>query len=431
MSDLDQTSDTHGGEPDTDEPTDTPEPVADTPEGAVDDQDPERWLPAADDVGEEWVEVDAGDDWVTVDEWGRVLDDEADDYVAVPKQGSWIRRLLWVAVVLVLLLVLFAGGIAFWVNSQINPSGAPGDDVAVEVGEGVTLTELAGDLEADGIITNGLVFRFYARQEGFEDVQAGVYEGLTENMAMGDVIDILQGGPAAPPAVADFTLTPGLRLTDARERILTTMTEFDEAELDAALAAARSAYQPPEVTNLEGFLFPDTYRIEQGDEDNEEKLVNQMTARFDEVATAAGYDAIPPELPRTPYELVIIASIIEREAKLPEDQAKVSQVIHNRLALGMPLEVDATLLYELGHKETLTQSDLETPSPYNTRLNLGLTPTPISMPGPGAIEAAINPEPGPWLFYVLADEQGGHFFTDNYDEFLRVAQESRDQGLFE
>lgn len=407
MSDLDQNS------ADTDRDTDDRRPDAGGP-----------------DPGEEWVEVDA-DDWEAVDEWGRVLDDDVDDYLAVPKESSVGRKLLWVALGVLVLVVLVAGTGWVWLTRQLDPPGDPGAEVALEVPEGFTLTELAGDLEADGVISNGLVFRFYAKRQGFEDVQAGSYEGLRENSSMDDVIAILEAGPVAPPPAAEFTLTPGLRLDDVKARLASSMTDFDPAEIDGALGEARSAYMPPEVANLEGFLFPDTYRIEEGDEANESALVGQMTARFDEVAAELGYDAIPPELGRSAYELVIIASIIEREAKVPEDQAKVSRVIHNRLAQGMTLGVDATLLYELGHKETLTQSDLETPSPYNTRLNPGLPPTPIAMPGRGALEAAINPAEGPWLYYVLADENGAHFFTDNYDEFLRVAQESRDQGLFE
>jgi UPF0755 protein len=149
------------------------------------------------------------------------------------------------------------------------------------------------------------------------------------------------------------------------------------------------------------------------------------------MAAAAGIDESAGRVGLTPYEVVIVASIIEREAQKPEDQAKVARVIYNRLALGMNLEIDATLLYGIGHKETLTESDLATDTPYNTRLYPGLPPTPIAMPGQGAIEAALNPEAGPWLYYVLADAEGGHFFTDDYDEFLRVAQESRDAGLFE
>ena len=154
-----------------------------------------------------------------------------------------------------------------------------------------------------------------------------------------------------------------------------------------------------------------------------------MLDQFDEVTDDLGYgDA--NDVGRSPYEMLIVASMVEEEARLPEDQAKIARVIYNRLDQGMALGIDATLLYEIGQKADLTESDLATDSPYNTRLNTGLPPTPITNPGRGALDAAIHPADGPWLYYVLADEKGGHFFTDDYDEFLRQKQESEDKGLF-
>jgi UPF0755 protein len=330
--------------------------------------------------------------------------------------------------------VLVVGTATVWVRRQIDPPGEPGDTVTFEVAEGATITQLAGDLEEAGIIENGLVFRFYARQKGFDDVQAGTYDSLRENSAMGDVIDTLAVGPAAPPAAARITFPEGVRLAGANPEvesiILANLSQFDPAELQAALASVRSEYQPPEATSLEGFLFPETYRIEEGDEDDEQKLIEQMVEQFDRVGAELGLSEASARVGRTPYEVVIIASIIEREAKVAEDQPKVARVIYNRLAQGMPLEIDATLLYDIEHTETPTQSELDTDTPYNTRRYPNLPPTPIAMPGRSAIEAALNPDEGPWLYYVLtADDR--HFFTDNYDEFLRVAQESRDAGIFE
>jgi UPF0755 protein len=385
---------------------------------------------------DEWVDdpdrrvVDPDEQWEEVDDWGRVLDDGADDYVRVPKEPSRGRRVLWVLGTVALLLVLLLGGVWFWVNSQINPSGPQGDLVEVEVPEGATITALASDLEERGIIGNALVFRFYARRQGFEDVQAGTYDNLFENSSMGEVIAAFEEGPSAPPAAAQITFVEGLRLSELPPIMLSNLTEFDEAELATALTQVRSEFLPPESTNLEGFLFPDTYRIEEGDEADEQALLQQMVERFDAVATEAGYRESESAVGLTPYQLVIVASIIEREAKVAEDRPKVARVIYNRLAQGIPLGIDATLLYAIGHKETLTESDLATDTPYNTRLYPGLPPTPIAMPSQESIEAAINPEPGPWLYYVLIEDDR-HFFTDDFDEFNRVAQESRDAGIFE
>jgi UPF0755 protein len=374
----------------------------------------------------------ADGEWVEVGEsWGRVYDDTSDEYVGVPRDSSAGRRVLWVLGGIALFLVLVVGSVVVWLNRQISPPGGEGDPVTLEVTEGATVSELAGDLEREGIITNALVFRFYADRNGLDSVQAGTYDALRENMAMGDVIDVLQLGPAAPPPAAQVTFPEGERLSELSPLILSNLGEFDEAELATAYEGLRSTYMPSDSTNLEGFLFPDTYRIEQGDEADERKLLEQMVQRFDEVGAELGLDESEARVGLSPYEVVIVASIIEREAKVPADQPKVAQVIYNRLAQGMNLEIDATLLYGIGHKETLTESDLATDTPYNTRLYGGLPPTPIAMPGRAALEAALNPEPGPWLYYVLADAEGNHFFTDNYDEFLRVADESREAGIFE
>ncbi|MDZ7733435.1 MAG: endolytic transglycosylase MltG [Acidimicrobiia bacterium] len=203
----------------------------------------------------------------------------------------------------------------------------------------------------------------------------------------------------------------------------------DPAELDAALDQVTSRYLPSEDTSLEGFLFPDTYELAEEDAGNELALVTRLVEEFDRVATELGYGE-PNPFGLSAYELVIVASLIEEEARVPEDRTKISRVIHNRLEQGMTLGIDAALLYELGHTDSLTQSQLETDSPYNTRLNAGLPPTPIAMPGRGSLEAALNPAEGDWLYYVLADESGAHFFTSDYDEFLAQKQASQDAGLF-
>jgi len=121
---------------------------------------------------------------------------------------------------------------------------------------------------------------------------------------------------------------------------------------------------------------------------------------------------------------------VEEEARVDEDRAKVARVIYNRLAAGEPLGIDATSCYEKGEIPcSLTESELASDSPYNTRNRAGLPPTPITSPGRASIEAALNPAEGPWRWYVLADADGHHAFTDDYDEFLRLKAECAAQGL--
>jgi UPF0755 protein len=140
----------------------------------------------------------------------------------------------------------------------------------------------------------------------------------------------------------------------------------------------------------------------------------------------------PATMPRhlSPYQILTIASMVEREAKVPEDRPKIARVIYNRLAKGQPLQIDATVQYALGDgKPRLSTEDLQVDSPYNTYLHTGLPPTPIASPGEASIEAAIRPADGPWLFYVLIDGDGHHAFTASATEFARLKDEARRKGL--
>jgi UPF0755 protein len=127
-----------------------------------------------------------------------------------------------------------------------------------------------------------------------------------------------------------------------------------------------------------------------------------------------------------------VASLVEAEAKIDDDRAKIARVIYNRLEQGIPLGIDATFYYHLGPDRkgtSLRVSDLEEDSPYNTRENAGLVPTPIAAPGRASLEAAMNPEPGDWLYYVLADAEGHHAFTSDYNQFLRDKRAAEQNGL--
>jgi UPF0755 protein len=162
-----------------------------------------------------------------------------------------------------------------------------------------------------------------------------------------------------------------------------------------------------------------------------------MVEAFDQVGTEVGLPDASNKLAGvagnrvlTPYEVVVVASMIEAEAKVPEEKPMMARVIYNRLGLGMSLGIDATVIYALGERtDQLTRSDLEVESPFNTRRYPGLPPTPIGSPGRASLEAALNPAEGEWLYYVLTDEDGRHYFTEDYDDFLRAQEESRDKGL--
>jgi UPF0755 protein len=132
----------------------------------------------------------------------------------------------------------------------------------------------------------------------------------------------------------------------------------------------------------------------------------------------------------TPYEVLIVASLIEEETKVDAERPKVAQVIYNRLRQGIPLGIDATSRYE-AELEGRDRGDIDftSDSPYNTRRQQGLPPTPIASPGRASIEAALNPADGPWIYYVLEDADGNHFFTDSNSEFITAKKRCKDAGL--
>jgi UPF0755 protein len=166
---------------------------------------------------------------------------------------------------------------------------------------------------------------------------------------------------------------------------------------------------------LEGFLYPDTYWIDKTS--SAEDIVAIMLARFAAVWNQE-FAASAQEKNISVRDAVIIASLIEREAQVPEERKRIAGVIYNRLQAGMPLQIDATIIYSLGeHREVLTYKDLEIDSPYNTYRNAGLPVGPIACPGRASIAAALDPESNDYMYYV-AKGDGSHHFSITYAEHL-------------
>ncbi len=363
--------------------------------------------------------------------------DHDHDYVPVRGAASGGRR-RWglVALGLVAVVVLILGVGAVWVKGQVDP-GDPGEPVAFTVPSGSTTSDIATLLAEKGIITNATVFEWYLKVKGGGNFQAGDYEGLHKRSAMGDVVDVLEGGPV-PPKDVTFLVREGLWESETRQLILDTFPGMTPDALDAALASTHPALQPAGSTSLEGFLFPATYEVPEAQLADPQALVAQMVGAFDRVSTQAGLPDASAKLQGvagkrtiTPYEALVVASLVEAEAKVPEDRPKIARVIYNRLAQGMTLGIDATVLYALQERTgTLTESQLKTNSPYNTRQKTGLPPTPINSPGQASIEAALNPAPGDWLYYVLTDTDGHHYFTDSYSDFQRAVRDAQARGVF-
>jgi UPF0755 protein len=387
-----------------------------------------------------------GDAGAPDDDWA---DDVDGDYVYVPEDRGVGRKLVAVLLAVVLLVGAVVGYGWLWLDARLNPATDTSSALTFVVPKDAGLNSVARTLEEQGIVADATVFRYYAKYKNLDGIQAGTYDGLHRNESMDRVIERFEQGPI-PPKFSEIAFPEGLWESEVAARILQRYPTMSSEELALSASQIRSAFQPecpvgaPAGTpgcGLEGYLFPATYRVEESDEDNEQKLLTQMVQKFDQVATAAGLgDSTARTQPYTggvaldPYQVLIVASMIEAETKVAEDRPKVARVIYNRLAEGMKLEIDATVLRALGERKTeITRSDLEVDSPYNTRKFPGLPPTPINSPGQASIEAALSPstEPGSeaWLYYVLIEPDGRHFFTGNYNEFLRKQQEARAKGL--
>jgi UPF0755 protein len=309
--------------------------------------------------------------------------------------------------------------------------------VALTIPAGSTTSDIASLLADKGIITNATVFEWYLKFNGDPTFQAGDYDALRTHSSMGDAKKVLEAGPV-PPKPVSFLVREGLWESETRQLILDRFPTMDPAALDAALAGTHPSLQPEGSSDLEGFLFPATYQVPPTQLADPQALVTQMTTAFDRMAATTGLPDATSKLKGqagkmtiTPYQALIVASMVEAEAKVPADRPKIARVIYNRLAKGMSLGFDTTVVYLLqDRKAPLTQSQLDSDSPYNTRKFAGLPPTPINSPGQASIEAALNPAPGDDLYFVLCQEDGSQCFSNNITDFNRDVKDAQARGIF-
>lgn len=353
---------------------------------------------------------------------GIRLGDAGYDYDFEPR-----RRWPFVLLGLVVVGVVLAGLAWSWVQRQINPSGAPGQAVAVSVAPGMSTADIGELLEREGVISSATIFRYYAQFTGAGSIQAGNYT-VRKGEELSKVFDVLEGG-ASVDMGQPITVAEGLRLEEIAAAVGKLPGRSADRFMEAARSGtARSQYQPPNSTNLEGLLLPETYFV--APDEDETKILRRMVDAFDKVATELNLSGGAARRGITPYQAVTVASMVEREARVPEDRGPIAQVIYNRLAKGMALEIDATVLYALGeHKDTVLFKDLEIDSPYNTYKVPGLPPGPIASPGRRALEAAVNPAPGPFLYYVVIEANGKHAFAVTGEEHNRNIQAAAKKGL--
>jgi UPF0755 protein len=333
------------------------------------------------------------------------------------RSGNYRRRRI-IALGVTLIGLLFV----WFLVSLFQPFAGDGEgngQVIVTIPEGATADEIADILTENDVVTNGTLFQLRLRLAGkTESVGAGRFV-LASGMSYETAIERLTetGGKVT------LTLPEGL----PRDQVAPLVAEAGvEGDYLAATQAPPKGFSPAQYgapsPNLEGFLFPATYELEPNAP--VEELVSQQLDAFEQ--NFGGVDlSYAKKKNLTPYDVLIIASMIDREVQVPKERPLVAAVIYNRLSKGMNLFIDATTRYETkNYTEPILESTFNKDTPYNTRLNPGLTPTPIGNPGLDSIKAAANPAKVNYLYYVVKPGTcGEHNFTASEAEFEKFADQ--------
>ncbi|HEX6966936.1 MAG TPA: endolytic transglycosylase MltG [Gemmatimonadaceae bacterium] len=295
----------------------------------------------------------------------------------------------------------------------------PGPIGRVTVPPGVPFRVAADSLASEGFIRWPKLFRIYAKLRGRDrDIQPGTYQ-LQYGLGYDELLHALRQGVGLERRI---TIPEGYSLREIVPLLAQTLgTSVDSVQAAVRDSALRAELHVPTET-LEGYLFPDTYIFSYGTPARD--AVRAMAERF-EAVWQPGWDAQLAKLKMSRNDVVTLASIIEKEAKLPEERPVISAVYHNRLRKHMLLQADPTVQYALGeHHDRVLYKDLEVDSPYNTYRHRGLPPGPIASPGRASLEAALFPAHVPYLFFV-AGPDGHHEFRTTFKGHKEARREVR------
>lgn len=334
---------------------------------------------------------------------------------------TWGRRIA--ALVSVGIVILMVGSAYLLLKGNSDPndfSGSGTGTAVVVVGRGDTLTEIGQKLEdADVVLTAGAFIDVADVDDRAASIGPGKYT-LRKQMSAASALELMLDPESR--AESRLVLPEGLRfeqtVSTAAEASSLPKSAFQEVLQDPA-----GLELPPWAKDRpEGFMFPASYDLS-GDE-TAKSLLRSLVKRFNQASADIGIEDRAAEVGLSPYEVMIVASLIQAEGS-PQDFAKVARVIYNRLDKDMPLQLDSTVAYALGVTDlTLSAEQLKTASPYNTYVRRGLPPRPINSPGEAAIEAALAPAKGKWLYFVLTDPRTTETkFATTYEKFLELKKQ--------
>ena len=349
------------------------------------------------------------------------------------RRRRWITRILiviaFVASISIVAYVVDRG--VSWVQERSTTSttqAVENPTIRVVISSGMTATQVGKVLEEEGVIESSSAFVDLVKSRESEGkLRPGTYR-FASDLELIEVVDALERGEGS--SSFRLTIPEGLAISQTAELLDEegTINGDDYADLASKpeeFVVPAVGGEVPDVTTLEGLLFPSTYFLLIGDGATE--LIGAQLAAFEAKTASLPWEKAEA-LGLTPYEVVVVASLIEKEASIAKERPLISAVIRNRIKEDMTLGIDATVRYAVDKwTGPLTSEDLEVDSPYNTRVVKGLPPTPICSPGVDALRAALEPAAVDYLYYVLKDTNGNHFFTADYEEFLQAKENAPSQ----
>ena len=316
-----------------------------------------------------------------------------------------------------------------WANSPVAVAAEGKDDFQqVQISEGTGSNQIGQDLEAAGLIRSTTAWKLMNKWRSFRGKAGGFQAGsylISPSQSMEEIADTIWDGRTVQ---VSFTIPEGWH----REKMAAYLEKEGLTTAEEFLAATenipydRFPWLPDGIPHLEGFLYPDTYQIG-SDVVSAESLVDVMLRQFEQVALPI-YDSQPSNY--SFLEWVTLSSIVEEESVVDDERDLIASVFARRLEEGMPLGSDPTVEYGLGIEQTkeqpLTWAQVETPNPYNTYMNPGLTPTPISSPGAESLASSLNPAPTEYLYFV-ARYDGTHVFSETLGDHESAQGKIRDR----
>ncbi len=325
---------------------------------------------------------------------------------------------------LIFILLAISGMLSYALFGDRGTTVAPKErlDVYITVQPGMTATDIGKLLEQRGVIGSRQKFWLIAKLGGSEgQFKAGTYQ-MYVNMPIREALDVLVGGEAS---MVRFTIPEGFSVREIAARLDKEGVVSGKEFLEKAKTFGPYRYMQAHRQALyraEGFLFPDTYEVEPGT--TPEAIMQMMVHNFDERLTDKMRERAK-KMDLSIYELITLASLVEKEARFEEDRPMIAQVFLKRLELNMPLQSDTTIQYLLdAPKEDVTYKDTEIESPYNTYQHYGLPPGPIANPGIASIEAVLYPADTDYLYFV-ADRGGHNHYSKSYNEHLEIVNRVR------